>query len=781
MVKKQSKTKNNSLSKKQKTTFFIVFWSIVLIGFLFISGIFISINNGWIGYVPPIEELQNPKNKYASEIISSDGQTLGTFYTARDNRINTSYYSISEDLVHALIATEDERYYTHSGIDIKALFRVFFKRMILMQKGAGGGSTISQQLAKQLYSPQADNFFERALQKPIEWVIAVKLEKLYTKEEIITMYLNQFDFLNNAVGIQTASKVYFNTTPSNLKIEEAATLIGMLQNPALYNPASNKRKEQCRQRRNVVINRMEKVGYISEEQRDSLKELPITLDFKRVDHKLGIAPYFREYLRLTLTAKEPKKKNYNEWQLKPYGQYYLDSIEWENNPLYGFIEKNPKPDGTKYDIYKDGLKIYTTIDSRMQQYAEEAVEEHFKELQSKFFKSIKGKKTAPFASNTSEEAIQTSLKRAMKQTERYRKAKKNGLTNEEIDKEFNTPIDMMVFSYDGMIDTTMSPMDSIRYYKAFARCGVMSINPANGHVKAYVGGPNFSHFQYDMVNAGRRQVGSTVKPYLYSLAMSEGYWPCNTTINQPITIYNRDDINHERPFTPRNSSKNRIGETVTLKWGLQNSNNWISAYVMSLVTPESLVRLMRSFGIKGFLDPVVAICLGSSEVTVAEMVDAYTVFPNKGIRTEPIYVTHIEDNYGNIIAEFTPITNEVLNEESTNKMLYMLQSVINEGTGVRVRYKYKFTAPAGGKTGTTNDNSDGWFIGFTPELVTGVWVGWEDRTIHFSNMADGQGASMALPIWGLYMNKVYNDTNIGYSNTKQFDIDENFDPNAGCK
>lgn len=781
MVKKQSKTKNNSLSKKQKTTFFIVFWSIVLIGFLFISGIFISINNGWIGYVPPIEELQNPKNKYASEIISSDGQTLGTFYTARDNRINTSYYSISEDLVHALIATEDERYYTHSGIDIKALFRVFFKRMILMQKGAGGGSTISQQLAKQLYSPQANNFFERALQKPIEWVIAVKLEKLYTKEEIITMYLNQFDFLNNAVGIQTASKVYFNTTPSNLKIEEAATLIGMLQNPALYNPASNKRKEQCRQRRNVVINRMEKVGYISEEQRDSLKELPITLDFKRVDHKLGIAPYFREYLRLTLTAKEPKKKNYNEWQLKPYGQYYLDSIEWENNPLYGFIEKNPKPDGTKYDIYKDGLKIYTTIDSRMQQYAEEAVEEHFKELQSKFFKSIKGKKTAPFASNTSEEAIQTSLKRAMKQTDRYRKAKKNGLTNEEIDKEFNTPIDMMVFSYDGMIDTTMSPMDSIRYYKAFARCGVMSINPANGHVKAYVGGPNFSHFQYDMVNAGRRQVGSTVKPYLYSLAMSEGYWPCNTTINQPITIYNRDDINHERPFTPRNSSKNRIGETVTLKWGLQNSNNWISAYVMSLVTPESLVRLMRSFGIKGFLDPVVAICLGSSEVTVAEMVDAYTVFPNKGIRTEPIYVTHIEDNYGNIIAEFTPITNEVLNEESTNKMLYMLQSVINEGTGVRVRYKYKFTAPAGGKTGTTNDNSDGWFIGFTPELVTGVWVGWEDRTIHFSNMADGQGASMALPIWGLYMNKVYNDTNIGYSNTKQFDIDENFDPNAGCK
>lgn len=781
MVKRKTNKKNNDLTSRQKKMFFMIFWSIIVFGFLCIFGIIFSINKGWIGYVPPIDELQNPKNKYASEIISSDGETLGTFYTARDNRINTSFCSISENLVHALIATEDERYYSHSGVDIKALFRVFFKRMILMQKGAGGGSTISQQLAKQLYSPQADNFFERALQKPIEWVIAVKLEKLYTKEEIITMYLNQFDFLNNAVGIQTASKVYFNTTPSELKIEEAATLIGMLQNPALYNPASNKRKEQCIKRRNLVLSRMEKADYITEEERDSLKELPLTLKFNKVDHKLGIAPYFREYLRLTLTAKEPKKKNYNEWQLKPYGQYYLDSIEWANNPLYGFIEKHPKPDGSKYDIYKDGLKIYTTIDSRMQRYAEEAVEEHFTELQSKFFKSIKGKKTAPYASNTTEETIQSSLKRAMKQTDRYRAAKKNGLSNEEIEKEFNTPIDMMVFSYNGMIDTTMSPMDSIRYYKAFARCGVMSINPINGHVKAYVGGPNFSHFQYDMVNAGRRQVGSTVKPYLYSLAMSEGYWPCNTTVNQPITIYNRDDINHERPFTPRNSSKNRIGETVTLKWGLQNSNNWISAYVMSLVTPEALVRLMRSFGIKGFLDPVVAICLGSSEVTVAEMVDAYTVFPNKGIRTEPIYVTHIEDNYGNIIAEFSPITNEVLNEESTNKMLYMLQSVINEGTGIRVRYKYKFTAPAGGKTGTTNDNSDGWFIGFTPELVTGVWVGWEDRNIHFSNMADGQGASMSLPIWALYMNKVYGDSNLGYSSTKQFDIPADFDPNGGCK
>lgn len=774
---KQHKNKKNGLTKKQKLNFMVVFWALFLIGVASIYIIFSLISHGIIGYLPPIEELQNPKNKYASEIISADGERIGTFFTAKDNRISSEYVDISPHLIDALIATEDARFIEHSGIDGIALARVFVKRMILQQKGAGGGSTITQQLAKQLYSPTAENIFERALQKPIEWVIAAKLERLYTKEEIITMYLNQFDFLNNAVGIKTASWVYFGSLPSELNIEQSALLVGMCKNPSLYNPASARRREKCFERRNVVLKQMEKAGKISETEYDSLKQIPIKLDFHRVDHKLGTAPYFREYLRKTLTAKEPKKKNYAKWQLAPYGQYYLDSLEWANNPLYGFCEKNPKSDGSKYDIYQDGLKIYTTIDSRMQQYAEQAVKKHFTEMQATFFKSIKGKKKAPYANSTSDEVIKRSLNQAMRQTDRYRMLKKLGMNETQIIENFNTPTDMMVFSYDGVLDTVMTPMDSIKYHKAFARCGMMSIDPHNGHVKAYIGGPDFTYFQYDMATIGRRQVGSTVKPYLYSLAMSEGYWPCDTTTNRPITLY--DKLGRE--FKPRNSSKERIGETVTLKWGLQKSNNWITAYLMSLLTPEQLVNLMRSFGIKGDLVPVVSLCLGPCEVTVAEMVDAYTVFPNKGIRTEPLYVTHIEDNNGNKIAEFSPRTEEVLNEETSYKMLDMLQAVINNGTGIRVRYRYKFEAPAGGKTGTTNDNSDGWFMGFTPELVTGVWVGWEDRTIHFSNMKDGQGASMALPIWAFYMNDVYNDEDLGYSKTMKFDIPEWFNPNAGCK
>lgn len=778
VTKNKGKNKNQTtLTKQQKKKFFTIFWSLFAAGILTVIIIFTLIVHGFIGYLPPIEELQNPKSNVATEIISSDGERIGTFFTAKDNRINAGYEDLSPHLVNALIATEDARFKEHSGIDGRALSRVFFKRVLLQQKGAGGGSTITQQLAKLLYSPSAENIFERALQKPIEWVIAVKLEQLYTKEEIMTMYLNKFDFLNNAVGIKTAAWVYFGELPSELKVEEAATLVGMCKNPSLYNPASKRRRPQSLERRNVVLNQMVKAEYLTQQECDSLKQLPLTLDYHRVDHKEGIAPYFREYLRRLLTAKEPKRKNYASWQLVPYGQYYLDSLEWANNPLYGFCVKNPKSDGSLYNIYNDGLKIHTTIDARMQRYAEQAVETHFEELQEKFFKSIKGKAKAPYARNTSDNDIENSLRRAMHDTDRYRMMKKQGASEQEIQIAFNTPTDMEVFSYQGPIDTVMTPMDSIRYNKAFARCGMMSIDPHNGHVKAYVGGPDFTHFQYDMVNVGRRQVGSTVKPYLYSLAMSEGYWPCDTTTNQPITLY--DKLGRE--FTPRNSSKKNLGETVTLKWGLKNSNNWISTYLMSVLTPEQLVHIMRSFGIKGELVPVISLCLGPCEVTVAEMVDAYTVFPNKGIRTLPLYVTRIEDNLGNVIATFTPQTEEVLNEESSYKMLDMLQAVINEGTGVRVRYKYKFEAPAGGKTGTTNDNADGWFMGFTPELVTGVWVGWEDRTVHFTNMADGQGASMALPIWALYMNKVYNDPDLGYSKTKQFDIPEWFDPNAGCK
>ncbi len=772
----KSKSKSDQLTPKQKRTFALWFWMLFSLGVLSIVLVFTLISIGWLGYLPPIEELQNPKNRFASEIITSDGERLGTFFTAKDNRINTNFTELPENLKQALIATEDERFYEHSGIDGIALARVLVMRGLLGQKSAGGGSTITQQLAKQLYSPVASNIFERAMQKPIEWVIAVKLERLYTKEEIMTMYLNKFDFLNNAVGIKTASWVYFGKQPEELSIEEAATLVGMCKNPSLFNPVSTRRRPKCEERRNVVLGQMLKSEYITQAQFDSIRQIPLTLNYHRVDHKLGNAPYFREYLRKMLTAKEPKRKNYASWQLAPYGQFYLDSIEWANNPLYGFVEKNPKKDGSKYDIYHDGLRIYTTIDSRMQQYAENAVETHFKDLQARFFKSKKGSKKGPFAWNTPDKEIEKTIDKAIRNSDRYRYLKKSGKSDEEIKQIFDTPVEMMVFSYDGPIDTILSPRDSIIYNKYFARCGMMSIDPMNGHVKAYVGGPDFTYFQYDMVNMGRRQVGSTVKPYLYSLAMSEGYCPNSTTVNQQITLL--DALGRE--YTPRNSDKKRIGETVTLKWGLQNSNNWISAYLMSVLSPDQLVNLMRSFGIKGELVPVVSLCLGPCEVTVAEMVDAYTVFPNRGIRTEPLYVTHIDDNMGNRIATFTPRTEEVLNEATSYKMLDMLQAVINGGTGSRIRFRYNFQAPAGGKTGTTNDNADGWFMGFTPQLVTGVWVGWEDRTVHFTNMAEGQGASMALPIWGLYMNDVYNDPSLNYDTKVQFDIPEDFDPNAEC-
>ncbi len=771
-----AKKSTPSISKRTKKIFFISFWSVFSVGIVSIALIFILITNGSIGYLPPIEELQNPKSKFASEIISSDGKLIGTFFTAKDNRINTHYSELSPNIIKALIATEDERFTEHSGIDFKALIRVAVFRIILQQDGAGGGSTISQQLAKQLYSPSAENVFERALQKPIEWVIAIQLEKLYTKEEIITMYLNKFDFLNNAVGIKTAAKVYFNKSPQDLNIEEAATLVGMCKNPSLYNPASSRRIKNCFERRNIVLSQMQKAEFITSNDKDSISLIPITLDYQRVDHKLGTAPYFREYLRKTLIAKEPKRSDYADWQKVRYGKYYLDSLEWANNPLYGFCNKNLKDNGEPYNIYNDGLKIYTTINSRMQTYAEEAVETHFRELQAKFFKQQKKRKKAPFAPYVTEKNIKKYLARSMKNTDRYRLLKRQKKSEEEILEIFNTPVEMSLFSYDGPIDTILSPMDSIRYNKHFAQCGMMSIDPKNGHVKAYVGGTDFSQFQYDMVTLGKRQIGSTVKPFLYSLAMSNGYAPCHTTINESITI--KDGLG--RDFTPRNSSKQKIGEKVTLKWGLQTSNNWITAYLMSLHTPESLVELMRSFGIKGELTPVVSICLGPCEVSVAEMVDAYTAFPNKGIRTDALYVTKIEDNNGNVIAEFTPRTEEVFDEATSYKMIDMLTAVMDGGTGIRARYKYKVNAPAGGKTGTTQKNADGWFMGFTPSLVTGVWSGWEERSVHFTNMADGQGASMALPVWAMYMKKVLDDKELGYDPNEKFDMPSDYSTNAEC-
>ena len=744
----------------------IWFWSIFALGIVSILLVFWLITKGALGYLPPLDELQNPKNKFATEVISSDMQLLGRYYR-QENRVGVNYEDISPNMINALIATEDARYYNHTGIDFKSLLRAIIK-----MGRAGGGSTITQQLAKQLWSPRANNIFERALQKPIEWVIATKLERLYSKEEILTMYLNQFDFLYNAVGIKSAAQVYFSTTPDKLAIEEAAMLVGMCKNPSMYNP--RRRPERALNRRNTVLDQMCKYGYLNTQECDSLQALPVEIKYQSVDHKQGLAPYFREYLRQILTAKEPKKSNYAEWNAH---QYDIDMRLWKENPLYGFCNKNHKPDGTPYDLYHDGLRIYTTIDSRMQKYAEEAVSEHMQDLQKSFFREKRRKSYAPFSMDLTNEDIDGIMNRSMRQTDRYRGLKKQGLNENDIRKVFNTPVAMRVFSYDGMIDTTMTPMDSIRWNKHFLRCGFMSMDAHSGAVKAYVGGPNFTHFQYDMVTSGRRQVGSTIKPYLFTLAMDEGMWPCDSTVNDSITLIDGNGV----AWTPRDDHHANQGEMVTLNWGLEKSSNWITAYLMSLFTPEQLVRMMRSFGIEGPLEPVVSLCLGPCEVSVQEMVDAYTTFPNKGIRVEPMYVTRIEDNNGNVLATFVPKTHEIINETTSYKMIYMLRNVMDHGTGVRARFRYGLKAPMGGKTGTSQNHSDGWFVGFTPSLVSGVWVGGEDRSIHFDNMSAGQGANMALPIWAIYMQKVYADEELGYSVEEQFDIPEWFDAEAGCK
>lgn len=754
-----------------RKTFIIVLWALLLIGMLATYIIFSAISDGKIGYVPPIEELENPNLKFATQVISDDGKVLGTWSLSKENRLYVGYEDLSPNLVHALVATEDVRFSEHSGIDARAFMRALIKRGVFMQKNAGGGSTITQQLAKQFYSPTADNVMERLLQKPIEWVIAVKLERYYTKEEILTMYLNKFDFLNNAVGIKTAAGTYFSKDPKDLSIEEAATLIGMCKNPSLYNP--RRFNERTRGRRNVVLDQMRKAGYLTEAERDSLQTLPLVLKYRPVDHNDGLATYFREYLRGVLNAKKPVKKNYRGWQMQ---KFYEDSLAWETNPLYGWCAKNKKKDGSNYNLYTDGLKIYTTINSRMQQYAEEAVQEHVAEyLQPRFFKEKKGRKTAPYTNQLSAEEVDAILNRSIKQSERRRVMKAAGYSDAEIMKAFNTPREMTVFTYQGEKDTIMTPLDSIKYYKHFLRAGFMSMDPVTGYVKAYVGGPNYDNFKYDMAMVGRRQVGSTIKPYLYSLAMENGFSPCDETRNVEGTYFDENGI----AWTPRNSSKKHYGEIVTLKWGLANSNNWISAYLMSKLNPYELVRLIHSFGVLNKeIQPTISLCLGPCEISVGEMVSAYTAFVNKGIRTAPLFVTRIEDNDGNVLATFSPQVNEVISESSAYKMLVMLRAVINEGTGGRVRRLYHITADMGGKTGTTNNNSDGWFMGFTPSLVSGCWVGGEERDIHFDRMADGQGASMALPIWGIYMNKVYADKTLGYSQEEKFDIPDEFDP---CK
>ena len=744
-------------------------WWLLGLTFLGSSLAFVAIWNGWIGYMPPIEDLQNPISRFATQIYSSDGKVIGTWNFNRENRICVPYSNLSPYLVQALVATEDVRFYDHSGIDFIALSRAIVKRGLLGQTSAGGGSTITQQLAKQLYSDTAGSTLERLLQKPIEWVIAVKLERNYTKEEIISLYLNYFDFLHNAVGIKTAANTYFYKDSKNLTLEEAATLIGLCKNPSLFNPV--RYPERCRERRNVVLDQMRKAGYITDEQYHKSCELPLTLNFHRNDHKDGTAPYLREFLRVYMSAERPDRSKYPSWNKR---QYVLDSIAWDTDPLYGWCNKNFKKDGTSYNLNADGLKVYTTIDSRMQRYAEEAVYGHVAHyLQPEFFKENKGKPNAPFTSKLTKKQVNQIMERAVLQSERYRILKANGASDEEIHKSFHTPTDMSIFTYHGDVDTTMTPIDSIRYVKSFLRAGFMSMDPTTGAVKAYVGGLDYTHFMYDMVTGGRRQVGSTIKPFLYSLAMENGFSPCNMAPNVQQTY-----MVAGKPWTPRNASHKRAGEMVTLKWGLAQSSNWISAYLMSKLSPQQFVQLLHDYGINNpDIYPSMSLCLGPCEMTVAEMVSAYTTFANHGIRTAPMFVSRIEDNEGNVITNFQPRMNEVISEESANKMLVLLKGVVDGGTAGRLRYKYNFTGEIGGKTGTTNRNSDAWFMGFTPQLVSGCWVGGDDRDIHFDSMRMGQGATMALPIWAYFMKKVYRDKTLPYDPNAKFDLPEGFD---GC-
>lgn len=736
------------------------------------TGGFIAIWNGWIGYLPELEDLQNPINRYATQVYSSDGKVLGTWHLNKENRVVVPYEKISPYVVNALVATEDERFYEHSGIDFWALGRAIVKRGILGQTEAGGGSTITQQLAKQLYSEKAHSTLERLMQKPIEWVIAIKLERNYTKQEIIALYLNYFDFLHNAVGIKTAANTYFNKEPSQLDICESATLVGLCKNPSLFNPV--RYPERARQRRNVVLAQMLKVGYFTQAQYDKERVKPLKLDFHRIDHKDGTATYFREFLRLYMMAKRPDRNDESRYPSWNQNQYVYDSIAWETDPLYGWCNKNRKRDGEPYNLYADGLKVYTTIDSRMQQFAEQAMYDHVAHyLQPQFEKENRGKPNAPY-SNLSAKQVASILNRSKTQSERYRVMRQAGCSDEEIDEAFNTKVHMTVFTYHGDVDTLMSPMDSIRYYKKFLRSGMMSMDPKTGAVKAYVGGLNYEHFMYDMVMSGRRQVGSTIKPFLYSLAMENGYSPCDVAPNVQRTY-----MVAGKPWTPRNGSRSRYGQMVTLKWGLAQSNNWISAYLMSRLNPYQLVQLLHDYGINNpDIYPSMSLCLGPCDVSVAEMVSAYTAFANHGIRCAPLFVSRIEDNEGNLITEFQPRMNEVISAETAQKMLVMMMGVVDGGTAGRLRFRYNLTGQIGAKTGTTNLNSDGWFIGFTPDLVTGIWVGGEDRDIHFGSMAMGQGATVSLPIWALYMKSLYAHPDLGYDPEAKFDLPEGYDPCA---
>ena len=729
----------------------ILLWLIITSPFF---GLFLLVNLtaiGVFGDLPTFEQLENPKNNLATEIISEDGIVLGKYFF--ENRSRVSYNEIPENLINAFISTEDVRFRNHSGIDGRALLRAIYGALT-GKSSAGGASTITQQLSKMMFTEQPSSGIDRVMQKLKEWIISGQLEKRYTKDEILTMYLNRFDWVNNAVGIKSASKVYFNKSPIDLNVSESAMLVGMLKNPSYYNP--NRRMELTEGRRNIVLSQMKKYEVISDSLYDTLVQQPIRLNFKKASHNEGLAPYFREYYR---------------------------------GELKKWCATHTKPDGTNYNAYTDGLKVYTTINSRLQQFAEEGMRTHISSLQKDFNSHWKGYTKAPYPDDFEWEQINEIIDQGMRRSERYRKLKKAGKSKNEIKSIFKKKVQMTLFSWDGEIDTLLSPRDSIKYNKFFIHSGMMSMDPKTGHVKAYVGGINYKHFKYDHVKIGKRQVGSTFKPFLYSLAMQEGYTPCYEVSNVPI-VFDKTRWRLEKDWVPRNSGDEFDEMSLTLKFGLANSINTVTAYIMKQFGPHAVVDLAKKIGIQSKILAVPSLCLGTFDLSVYEMVGAYSTFVNKGVWTEPIFVTRIEDKNGVVLEDFHPKTQEAMSQETADLMVRMLQGVVDgvyspaagvtRGTGVRLRFKYGFENEMGGKTGTTQNQSDGYFMGITPNLVTGVWSGCEDRAAHFRTIHYGQGANMALPVFAEYMQRVYADTLESGIYPIDFDIPKSVDLKLDC-
>ena len=716
--------------------------------------------------IPSFEELENPDNKLATQVLAEDGETLTTFHI--ENRTYVSYDELSPHLVNAAIATEDSRFYRHSGIDMRGLARVAVKTLLMHNSSQGGGSTITQQLAKTLYPRREVNSKIPGWSKVVmvwtklkEWVTAVKLERDYTKEEILDMYLNSIFFGSNAYGIKAAAETFFAKEPADLNVEESALLIGMVNKPTRYNPVINPDKSLTR--RNFVIGRMQKNGFITKHERDSIQQIPITLSYQVQDHNSGLAPYFRDMLRRTMNAEKPKRSSYTNDE-----DYSADSLLWATDDLYGWLNKNKKADGEKYSLDRDGLRIYTTINYKMQKYAEEAVAEHLgKNLQKSFFRDLRSKTNKPFSNDIDKETRDRLMSQARKWSDRYRSMKKEGISESEILKSFDKEVNMRVFSWNGKgyIDTLMTPNDSILYYKSILRAGFLAIEPVTGHIKAYVGGPNYRYFKYDNVRQGRRQVGSTIKPFLYTLAMQSGMTPCDKVVNVPQSwILESGDT-----WTPRSTDKDEyIGKTVTLKWGLAHSSNNISAYLMKQLGPEAMAGMMHQMGISTHIDAVPSLCVGPADLSLYDMVPSYNTFPSMGVYVTPLFVTRIEDSNGNVLGEFTNRKKEAISDRTAYLMANLMQGVVNQGTGSRLRSVYGLRGQIAGKTGTTNDNSDGWFIGYTPSITAGVWVGAEDRQVHFQSLALGSGSNMALPIWGIWMKKVLADGTLGISEDDRF-------------